>query len=601
MRDFYDQLKKLKNDLKASSDKEKTSKPDDKPQAKTIEVTVKKNRAASIPSSAPKPQSAPSLNSLSIHKQKKSATESPNAFLGRRKKNNTQRKRTAQNQAPKNQAGVTITRSVAPGAFTKAVQPSKPIAKPVASTPVAAVKFGQLILPTFTSLTRTSEFKQPDAWVARGANSQPSSSAGRLRSDIYIGLDFGTAFTKAAVQILDNIYPVDWSGVSETKEKYLLPTEYSEIENNLCFLGQHPNSPLEGLHANLKRSFITQRVSDVSLAKASVYIALVLQYIRGWIYKNHEAKLGSNSIGWHLNIGIPSDVLDQDKHAKQYKKLATIGWELSLLKQSEIKYETAFQLLTEDIPHRQDVRAITPVPELVAQLAGYSQSSRRQNGLHTLVDIGGGTVDMVTFNVHQAEGDDVFPFFVANVKPLGSFALLENRLLNLANQHSQVSLDLQELLNAKAFANFYGLTTDSVLDIDKKFFRFFQSEFETVLSITHRKRYPSSPNWRNGIRTFIAGGGAFIPGYTESVTASRRPSNCPLQILQLPPHPKLADFDQKSDSYGRISVACGLAVDDFSLGTIRPASEVEDAGQLISTVNGLPARERVDRDELYPK
>jgi hypothetical protein len=221
--------------------------------------------------------------------------------------------------------------------------------------------------------------------------------------------------------------------------------------------------------------------------------------------------------------------------------------------------------------------------------------------LHALVDIGGGTVDMVTFNVHEANGDDVFPFFVANVKALGSYALLAYRFQELSTQGSDFGSDVQNILTAENFSRFSGATLRSVQEVDKKFFRNFQIEFESMLRTTHKRRYPSSPHWVTGIRTFISGGGALIPGYPEAIETSNRPQKCPLFTMDLPPHPKVVNIEQHRANYSRISVACGLTFDSDSLGTIRPASEVDDATPLISTVNGLPVRERPDRDELYPK
>ncbi len=71
--------------------------------------------------------------------------------------------------------------------------------------------------------------------------------------------------------------------------------------------------------------------------------------------------------------------------------------------------------------------------------------------------------------------------------------------------------------------------------------------------------------------------------------------------MDLPPHPKLANLDKNFGNYSRISVACGLAVDSFSLGLIRPASEVDDAKPSMTTGGRLRVREQPDRDELYPK
>lgn len=367
------------------------------------------------------------------------------------------------------------------------------------------------------------------------------------------------------------------------------------------FFGATSRQLPQQLHANLKRAFITNSVSENSIAKASVFLALVLQYVRAWIYHHHAAKLGFAPIGWYLNIGIPSDVLDKDKHAQHYTRLAEIAWVLSLMPQAEVTFDRASELLSKPINRNADLREIAPIPELVAQLAGYSKSASKQRGLHALVDIGGGTVDMVTFNVHEANGDDVFPFFVANVKALGSYALLAYRFQELSTQGSDFGSDVQNILTAENFSRFSGATLRSVQEVDKKFFRNFQIEFESMLRTTHKRRYPSSPHWVTGIRTFISGGGALIPGYPEAIETSHRPQKCPLFTMDLPPHPKVVNIEQHRANYSRISVACGLTFDSDSLGTIRPASEVDDATPLISTVNGLPVRERPDRDELYPK
>jgi len=597
MGDLRDQLKKIKGALGLEMGEErKENSSDKKLLQKPSDTSLNKEKAHALTQTKSQPVAEPRKIPPKQHTQQPS-----------KKKSHTQAKKS---QAGQSSSRTPIIKSDSPTAVTITrtyLSPPRPVSTPASRPAVApvvapvSVRPAQLVLPSLQTLTRVSEFKQPEAWVARGRLSQLKSDALGRRSDIFIGLDFGTAFTKAAVQIADNIYPIDWDGIASLKEKYLLPTEYSELASKECFLGQHPKSSPEGLHANLKRAFVMQRISDVSLAKASLFIALVLQYIRAWVYHHHSVKLGAGSIGWYLNIGIPSDVLDKDRLALHYKKLADVAWELSLLPQSEITFENAFKYFGQPIKHQSDLRVVSPVPELVAQLAGYSKSSRRQNGLHTLVDIGGGTVDMVTFNVHQADGDDVFPFFVSNVKPLGSYALLENRFLHLSDRITTMASDVQTVLSADSFVKFFGTSLHTVNDVDKQFFRSFQREFESVLGVTHRRRYPSSPNWKSGIRTFISGGGAFVPGYVDSIRNSHRPSNCPLLIMDLPPHPKLAKSDLDRAKYSRISVACGLAVDELSLGSIRPASEVEDGTPLISTVNGLPARERPDRDELYPK
>ena len=598
MGDLRDQLKKIKLALGLRGAEKKSVAPEKRIERKTIEVTLKKNLNESLPPPVSKPESG----AKKTHAIRRSHQAFQNKAQATGAKIQTSpRSSKATDQSYASNSGVIITRTIAPGAVLNPA-PAPIVKAAKSSAPLSStVQAGQLALPSFTALTRTSEFKTPDTWVSRGVSSQMTPQASGLRREIYIGLDFGTAYTKVAVQFLDNIYPVDWNGVANLQGQYLLPTEYSEAPNLECFLGQHPDSSPQQLHANLKRAFITNSVSENSIAKASVFLALVLQYVRAWIYHHHAAKLGFAPIGWYLNIGIPSDVLDKDKHAQHYTRLAEIAWVLSLMPQAEVTFDRASELLSKPINRNADLREIAPIPELVAQLAGYSKSASKQRGLHALVDIGGGTVDMVTFNVHEANGDDVFPFFVANVKALGSYALLAYRFQELSTQGSDFGSDVQNILTAENFSRFSGATLRSVQEVDKKFFRNFQIEFESMLRTTHKRRYPSSPHWVTGIRTFISGGGALIPGYPEAIETSHRPQKCPLFTMDLPPHPKVVNIEQHRANYSRISVACGLTFDSDSLGTIRPASEVDDATPLICTVNGLPVRERPDRDELYPK
>jgi hypothetical protein len=598
MGDLRDQLKKIRLALGLRGAEKKSVAPEKRIERKTIEVTLKKNLNESLPPPVSKPESG----AKKTHAIRRSHQAFQNKAQATGAKIQTSpRSSKATDQSYASNSGVIITRTIAPGAVLNPA-PAPIVKAAKSSAPLSStVQAGQLALPSFTALTRTSEFKTPDTWVSRGVSSQMTPQASGLRREIYIGLDFGTAYTKVAVQFLDNIYPVDWNGVANLQGQYLLPTEYSEAPNLECFLGQHPDSSPQQLHANLKRAFITNSVSENSIAKASVFLALVLQYVRAWIYHHHAAKLGFAPIGWYLNIGIPSDVLDKDKHAQHYTRLAEIAWVLSLMPQAEVTFDRASELLSKPINRNADLREIAPIPELVAQLAGYSKSASKQRGLHALVDIGGGTVDMVTFNVHEANGDDVFPFFVANVKALGSYALLAYRFQELSTQGSDFGSDVQNILTAENFSRFSGATLRSVQEVDKKFFRNFQIEFESMLRTTHKRRYPSSPHWVTGIRTFISGGGALIPGYPEAIETSNRPQKCPLFTMDLPPHPKVVNIEQHRANYSRISVACGLTFDSDSLGTIRPASEVDDATPLISTVNGLPVRERPDRDELYPK
>lgn len=101
---------------------------------------------------------------------------------------------------------------------------------------------------------------------------------------------------------------------------------------------------------------------------------------------------------------------------------------------------------------------------------------------------------------------------------------------------------------------------------------------------------------RDGLKeAFLTGGGSQVAGYGTSVKSAGERHARMLNLMPLPLHPRLADFTGGNSEYQRISVACGLALDAFSLGQIVPAKDLHDDVALRKQV-----AERPDRDELYP-
>ena len=66
-------------------------------------------------------------------------------------------------------------------------------------------------------------------------------------------------------------------------------------------------------------------------------------------------------------------------------------------------------------------------PEFVAQISSYRQSPQRRRDLHLLVDVGAGTVDIVTFHVWEPEETDCYSILEAAVEKLGTHMLLGYR------------------------------------------------------------------------------------------------------------------------------------------------------------------------------
>lgn len=450
-----------------------------------------------------------------------------------------------------------------------------------------------------SNLTRQVNFKIPDAWVRKGSCTQlaqQTKSAGAI--DVFIGLDFGTSYTKAAVGLKDQIFVVDWYGVSAGADRYLLPTEYSILPDGSCQIGQAPDVSVDQVRQRLKHPLIDPAVSSASLANAAVFLALVLRYIRAWVFFHHGEKLGGSSIRWMLNIGAPSNGLENDRHQRAYLKMCSSAWTMSV-SELEPSAAQAVELIREWQPgiFPKDLIGLDVLPEFVAQIAGYVQSAQRQRGLHALVDVGGGTLDVVTFIVHERDGEDVFPFLVPEIRALGTQMLNQNRLVEAPeHEKSKIPDELQPVLNASEYAKSTGLSEDHIALRDNVFWREVHSTVHRVFQHTKRNRYRLSEAWSKGLPVFLTGGGGSVEGYQKSVKSGGLNCAQVINLLLLPKHPKLADFSGTTSDYQRVSVACGLAQDAFSLGQLIPAGQVENDDNPVQCVADRP-----DRDELYAR
>lgn len=245
----------------------------------------------------------------------------------------------------------------------------------------------------------------------------------------------------------------------------------------------------------------------------------------------------------------------------------------------------------------QDLVDLQVHAEFVAQMAGYMQSPQRQRGLHALVDVGGGSLDVVTFIVHRVEEEDTFPFLVPQVQPLGTHGILQNRLVGgEAKNYACVIDGLAPVPSVEAFSKATGLSETHVSSRDALYSEKFSGTVQRVLSTTKARRYRLSDAWQTSVRTFFTGGGSSAQLCRNALHAAKIPSANGLHVMPLPIHRNLDGFSGAVEDYQRISVACGLAQDSFTLGRIIPAKEVDD--DLVATP---AAAGRADRDDLYPK
>ena len=216
--------------------------------------------------------------------------------------------------------------------------------------------------------------------------------AGRLA---ILGLDFGTAFTKAVVRWSGRHHAVDWSNAVEGEDHHLLASVFSEAADGRCVLGAHDGagwSVREGIKLQLLTSDATS--ADGGMADAVIFIALAFRYVDAWLRRTHRDV--DKGVRWRLHVGLPTKSWDNDATTETFKRMAQAARVLACMSRP-VTRTAALEALS--MTDQVDRPAVDVFPEFACQLYSYLQSPERRGDLHALVDIGAGTLDVAYFNV----------------------------------------------------------------------------------------------------------------------------------------------------------------------------------------------------------
>ncbi len=445
-------------------------------------------------------------------------------------------------------------------------------------------------------LAREAEFKEPDAWVKHGVNLQPPNSTPERTVSIRIGIDFGTSFTKVAISAFQKVFFITWEGVHQGGNNWLLPGEISELSDGDYRLGRSANA--KKVHANLKLPFLEGGNQDIHASIPTVaFMAWVMRYCRAWIYKNLSSLLTNRRIAWEVNIGCPTNTWTMKSIKSAYQHLALSAWKLSQ-DHHGINIATSTTALNQTSlqdAHLIGLDAMKLMPEFIAQLAGYVRSPQRKDGLHMLMDIGAGTVDIAIFNIMKdhEDGADRFPIFASDVQPQGTHFLMSARLnaLGIESWDDFSEVPSREILVADPRVNPVKLD-----EADREFSSRVKSLIAQIISYTKRSRYKKAEEWSRGLPTFLAGGGSLCDIYRKSLTDAFTSLHLPLVESRFPMiEESAAQMGLTKDNFHRVSVAYGLTFDAEDVGRILSPHEIPNDSSA-RTVNV-----RADLGDMYLK
>jgi len=423
--------------------------------------------------------------------------------------------------------------------------------------------------------SNTSFFKDPDIWVSDGR--ELHSESGRILQ-VTIGIDFGTAYTKVVISTLGKVFVVDWGGVNKQGSAYWIPGEVSVRESDSAvLLGHAPTS--SKFFGNLKVPFLGEQQPNLTQqARATIFLAWVMRYTRAWFYHEHNLSIQGRRIAWSVNLGTANSSWEDDKCNILYKKVGLTAWKMSQ-QESNFTIDKTKKDLQKVTPDIADIGLdlLEVVPEFLAQIAGYTRSQQRKDGLHLLVDVGAGTVDIAVFNVYHYNNkekgieEDRFVLIASSVEQVGAYFFMQHRLNQIGNQDENWS-DSAGVPTKEEFSRSRSISIENVKKIDQVFSSHVGDQIKKVLQ-SAATYYQTAPEFNDvrckdyRLKTFLAGGGSSCDIYGVAVDSAFASITANKLIVKIPVPNSLADEIAETE-FHRLSVAFGLTFDKELIGRI---------------------------------
>ncbi len=444
----------------------------------------------------------------------------------------------------------------------------------------------------------------------------------REPSDIVIGLDFGTSFTKTVLQDpnLRKAFAVPFDGLSHPDNRYLLPSRLMLGQNGNWELAGWESKGIRGLKVPLMKNpekNISLQVSGKLRTNAkelgAAFLALVLRRTRIWFLTKWKEAYGHSEIRWQLNLGIPALSYDEEKIKEAFLVAARAAWWLSIQDGPvtfSLAREAAGRALHYDFFPGIDRDFINVVPEVVAEVAGYARSSFRRPGLHLIVDVGASTMDIATFRLDETSGELRYSFLWAEVNDNACHRLHRERTRKVQSELAVWLKALDRAHDHNVLGSHADYQPPGILlgDVDEEFVSraalpirsskklgnevLMQSMSSTsiphrspairkLMAITKKKRDPNSEEWRTGVPLFVCGGGGELRLFREDVMRKVADGLKGYQWqgfrqMRLPMPDELTVDGLSEEDYHRLAVAYGLSFFFQDIGHIVPPSKIED-------------------------
>lgn len=306
--------------------------------------------------------------------------------------------------------------------------------------------------------------------------------------EIVVGVDFGTTSTKIAARFpylgdggaMAAPVPV-WAQADATP--HLRATRlWEDRDGGLTLAPEDGAAPFCALKTRLMHPPGGAAGAAAAEAEAAAFLALLARHTRGWLAPERPRLTGAGRLRWTWRFGFPAAALDGGAMEARYRRVCAAALRLVAGPARPTRADMAAALAS----RAQTEDRVKIAPELAGAVGAFVNGAPLDRDLYALIDVGGGTVDVCAFNLHETtEGERRLPIFAASVDLLGV---------------EPARLCADDPARGRAFR--------ARLDV----------LLRGVIWETRRLHYPQSPRWASALPVFLVGGGA--PSQTHTLAAS---------------------------------------------------------------------------------
>jgi hypothetical protein len=244
--------------------------------------------------------------------------------------------------------------------------------------------------------------------------------------DVFIGIDFGTSFSKVCYSFNGTIY------VYKVNNEPFIPTEayYSidkkeiyfkkpKSEINICKVKYFKYSmAFDGL--TMKKIYKRDTYKELATMFSIFYLSRIIRNVKIEIKKKLNGKIDIKNINWEINMSAPINDYKGDLYQK-YRNALISAYILSDEADSKDSVDISqidkiySNIKSED--HNYDTLKVHP--ELFIEAVFFTNNPGIDIGSYIIMDVGGGTVDVGILWKREWEGDIYFDLVVVNIIKYG--------------------------------------------------------------------------------------------------------------------------------------------------------------------------------------